>query len=226
MNPWRIPPSRHSDPQRLLFHLLLLEWADELWPVTTQTGLSVKKSSLNDWNISDALPDKRSKNKSVEWEAGEFPLTLWSTRKWEGLIPVYTDLTQQLLSAGVINTSTRRILLSPGDNTTPRAWPHRWRQTWPDNFTVGETDRDVKRSTRSHKDKSLSYAGSVILLAVFIYSIKVRTFFTRGFYHGKNLHSQNDIWHLVRPGQEMTNPTTVLKLAIDNFLINDYLTIT
>lgn len=132
---------RHTDPQHLPFHLLLHEWTNELWSPTTQANLSAKKGSLNDWNIWDAPPDKRSKNKGVEWEAGELHLTLWSTWKWEGLIPVYTDLTQQLLSTGVMNMSTRRILLSPGDNAAPRAWPHRWRQTWHDNPAVGERQR-------------------------------------------------------------------------------------
>lgn len=79
----------------------------------TQADLPAKESSLNYWNISDAPLDKRSKNKWAKWEAREFPLTLWSTRKWEGLILVYTDLTQQLLITAVINMSMRRILLSP-----------------------------------------------------------------------------------------------------------------
>lgn len=48
------------------------------------------------------------------------PQTRWSSREWEGLIWVYTDLTQQLLGAAVVNTSTGRIPLWPADE----AWPH------------------------------------------------------------------------------------------------------
>lgn len=106
---------------------------------------TVQSSSLTDWNISDALWDERNANTSVEWKAGEFPLTSWSTRQRLGLILLYTDLTQQLLSSGVINTKVWGLSPHP----VHPVWPYGRRQPWKDILTVAETDRHIKSR---HKD--------------------------------------------------------------------------
>lgn len=139
INPWRNSSTVPLDPHVSCFTCCC-------------TGkLSVQCCSLND-NISDALPDKRNKNTSVEWKAGEIPVTPWSTRQGMRLILLYADLTQHLLGSGVINTSTR-IPCSPGDNAVPRVWPCRRRQAWYDNLTMAKTDTDVRRGIKIHLDK-------------------------------------------------------------------------
>lgn len=69
-----------------------------------------------------SFSDKRSKNKSLESEAS----AAGQAEKWEGLIWVYTDLTQQAPQRCCCcgdKHGYEEILLSPADNTPPWARP-------------------------------------------------------------------------------------------------------
>lgn len=131
------------------------------WALVTQLrgpDLSAKKSSLNDWNISDAPPDKR--REGVEWETRELLVTLWSTRKWEGVNPALHWLHRA--------ASQREY-----EGYSPLTW---WQCSAPGptsqvttDSTVGEVDRDVKRSRKKAiKPSPLSDTESVKLLGLFI----------------------------------------------------------
>lgn len=112
----------------LLFHLL----PGPLSPSAPACGGSAQplgKEELFKWLKCLRCSLRQKAYKQASWVRGRWapqphlpcpPQTRWSSREWEGLIWVYTDLTQQPLGAAVVNTSTGRIPLWPADE----AWPH------------------------------------------------------------------------------------------------------
>ena len=97
-----------------------------------------------------------------KWKQGswvsEWQLTLWSTRKCDGLIPVYTDLTQRLLIAAVTNGSrgdsplTWRQGAAPGltrQVTTDPTWRLYWGRERERERGRG---RERGRETQRHRD--------------------------------------------------------------------------
>lgn len=108
--------------------------------------------------------------------------------KWKGLILIYASLTQQLLSATLINMSRRQILLSPGVNTTPSDWPHRWRKARHEPLIwQKEADCDGKRWRIGTEDAAEAIKISSVQVKTLL--IRLNVFFPSTPYNKWHAHS-------------------------------------